>query len=648
MPGALLWLVVGCVGWGCAGRGAHPVAGSDRARSTSAARLDAAAVLALGSSELDADERALYARALADAAVGPAYVRALLADRRFAAEMAPRIILRGARFTPIASDLVAMRSFELGGERIYHLREPCPRKDAVSVEPWWSPGERVLVCPDSYQPEHLFNTAAGRSCDSAMAGEQGDHYCGCGPQLANCLPGPEQIRLFRQRMLDETVQTVAYAVDHDQPLARIFTATESFRSREVEFLYQRDLLLNGKIAALPDLRAWPAEGRYAPRPELIVGQHAGILTDAQLLRLNDDAIRPRMRVYYDLMWCKEPDSVDVRAEHILALGLTNLREGNGWQRLAAMPICTDCHARLDYGMQFFLGYPSTNVAKIFVPKLVAVGDGPLYVNDIHDQRGEAPLVPRRFAELAVQQPEFRQCMTQSVVDHVFDDRAAPADRSAVSQAFDRRPTLRGLMEAALLRYLAADDSPGTPARPAPAPVVATAAGLAVSPRLVAAVESSCGDCHFPGRRPLLDGDRLTPQTAARMLDSVAFGKMPKGPLGMAPAARRELVSDLIDALWPAGPGRDAAAWFYAGAAEPLAAHRLSSALHVVAQAAGEAGPQLQGSFVEDLISDRYLRYTPNLAAATALEALAGCKASSPDQVRACLERSLAPERVLKP
>jgi hypothetical protein len=97
-----------------------------------------------------------------------------------------------------------------------------------------------------------------------------------------------------------------------------------------------------------------------------------------------------MRNAFSDLWCLSPSSVDVTAEQVLGLGVTDLRAGDGWKRLAVMPVCTDCHARLDHGMQFFTGYPSSFVGVMYEGRAAPAGAGALgslYGHGASDLRG---------------------------------------------------------------------------------------------------------------------------------------------------------------------------------------------------------------------------------------------------------------------
>ena len=55
----------------------------------------------------------------------------------------------------------------------------------------------------------------------------------------------------------------------------------------------------------------------------------------------------------DVLWCVEADSVGATPETLLSIVGTDFQvRSEGWKDLAARPICTNCHARLDYGFQF--------------------------------------------------------------------------------------------------------------------------------------------------------------------------------------------------------------------------------------------------------------------------------------------------------
>src|SRR5690606_37541264 len=124
---------------------------------------------------------------------------------------------------------------------------------------------------------------------------------------------------------------------------------------------------------------------------------------------------------------------------------------DSWKQLAHTELCTDCHARLDYGSRFFSGYPDSRASTHYNPALQGAATGPLYGRDIRDLRGEAPLTPLGFAKLATEQPDFGGCMTNHFVNYVLGGRATGDDLRAIEAAVAQTRTFKGAMKAALER-----------------------------------------------------------------------------------------------------------------------------------------------------------------------------------------------------
>ena len=176
-------------------------------------------------------------------------------------------------------------------------------------------------------------------------------------------------------LLREVIKTTEHIVGQDLPIQTLFSSNETFRDRNAELWRLREMLVAGQ--PLPDLQGGagqpPASG--SGRAELKPGQHAGILTTPHMSYFMDGIPRPRMKTYFNIMWCKEPESLNVDAQDIFKLGARNLRAGEGWEQLARMPICTNCHARMDHAMMFFSGYPNIQISTAFVPSLQRSGEG---------------------------------------------------------------------------------------------------------------------------------------------------------------------------------------------------------------------------------------------------------------------------------
>jgi len=581
------------------------------------------------------------------------YVGALLMDPRFSRDVAPSIVLNKK-----AVDLSEEVPWEIlrsitteAKQRIYYLRKPCTAKEAERVHPWWDRATEVLVCPDAHQPDHLREPKSGWFCGGDNLDAARSPFCGCGPNLMFCARDEDANAELRRALRSETQRTVAHLVANDEPLASIFTVNETVRGKESELFYQRWRVVRGEIAEVPDLSAWKEE--LAPRPESQRGQHAGVLTTPHML-LFGDTPRARMRNFYDLLWCEAPASQRVSTAQILALGVTDLRDGAGWKQLAAMPVCTSCHARLDYGMQFFAGYPSSFVGLVFTGH--AVGHGPLYAKDITDARGEGELTPRAFAELATKQPEFLRCMARDVAEHVFGD-AAPEEARAIEAALQKRPTLRSALYEALVRYarraprsahaiewpsggagiVAVGSGDAGSAAPASASVVDTSDGARVAPSapLRALLERHCGACHREGERAWLKDATFDRARAIAILEAVAFRGMPRD--GMRAGDRQRLVRALVAAIW-SGAAREEAMRWYAGM-RALPVEREDAMLRLIeARAGGRDEDAATWSLLESDRHDVSQLGTPVVLSVT-LAALRDCKAAGAADLDACVAKS---------
>jgi hypothetical protein len=439
---------------------------------------------------------------------------------------------------------------------------------------------------------------------------------------------------MRRAFRDEVTATIAWIVDGDRPLSNVFTTNATFRTAYSELFYRRSLVVEGRASSVGDLGAWPAEGRLAPREESVLGEHAGVLTTPHVL-LFGDTPRARMRNAYADMWCEVPRSVGATAEQVLGLGVTDLRDGAGWQQLAAMPVCGDCHARLDYGMQFFAGFPSSFVGVVFDPSRVPAGEGPLFGRDVHDLRGRAPLTPLGFAHLAVQQDEWTRCMARDVTEHVFGGTAGPAEQRAVEDALRARGTLRAMMRAALVAYArrasSAAHAEGRDARDG---------GGHARQELARELDLRCRGCHAHGERSFLASGALTPDSLRAMLVAVAFGSMPKGG-DLDPDERRRLVRGLAEALYADPRTRAEALAYFDGAASTMPVHRGSALLRRVADRAGARDPAVMGWTFSDEARHDTTAYTPSFAVSLSYAALRMCKAAghAGADLDECMERA---------
>ncbi len=584
------------------------------------------------------------------------YLDALLATPQFAEGVAPRVIVSDAllRRNPTATIGNPLKTTEVDGKKLYFLDKPCALAQAVTVHPWWDAGAEVLVCSDSYRPDVYRFRIRG---EWAYCGAKEETGCGCGPNLIRCSSGAAQESALRDHTRQELELTVAHVVRNNLPISTLFTMNETVRSWEGELEYRR-ATVNSSSDGQPflDVMARWSEPALRPRPELWPGQHAGILTAPRVIRT---VVNPRqiLREMEGMLWCSSVESRGASAHDVLALGGKNLQGLRpGWQELAARPVCTDCHARLDYGIQFFRGYADVRSPGAFpLAELVLPGKMQLYGRDIDDPRGEDRATPAGFARLATAQPEFASCMSQRVVGHVFGHEASPADLDEVRRAYEQSPTIKHLMKTALLDFAHQwEAARATPVRP-----VAAAAAVALTTpdprRLHALVEEHCADCHDHGDKVDLMRDDLAPALVFNMITQVTYGTMPKGDNAMSLEARSELVRF---ALAEALPGNDpeqqkVVQSYFLDRGLPLPVHDIDDAFAFIDSAAGvvKRKPKLEWGLYEYTqdYGQMSRQWSPSFSAAVGFKALEACHASGAvaAALDACLDRALDPTMLAK-
>jgi hypothetical protein len=582
------------------------------------------------------------------------YLDEILGTERFSGEVMPSLLFAAfvnvRTYYALPFELVLKHSPDPHGP--LYLRAPCTADEAVTVRPWWDLHAEVKVCPDSYRPdkwtlapgEHNYRTTMALSCDSQVGSPELETHslCGCGPNLIRCLRDEDQYNQFNRSFMNEIKRTTAYVVEHDLPMASLFTGNQTFRDRNVELYYRRQKIGALEIKRvkheLADLAAWPEGGKWAPREELRSGQHAGVLTAPQILHWLPDR-RQRQRGYYEVMWCNLRNSFGATTHKVLEINANgnNFFVHDSWKQLAHTELCMNCHARLDYGSQFFLGFPDSRASIHYIPALQATGTGPLYGRDLHDLRGEAPLTPLGFAKLATEQPDFNSCMANHFVNYVLGDRATNDDIRAIETAVDHTSSFKTSMKVALERYAERWRRDARAHAPVPvAPVDATrlgpTGGVAVTAALRSKLDQHCIDCHDEARYTdqadsddlpfSFTGGELPRALLVSMTDHVAFGMMPKNQI-LDPAAREDFVGLLIDTLWTDPSARMEARRYYLGRARGLPAHQLDNALHQIDHVAGAPSEIAWGALERGIWSDQ-ATITPGFLALTGLEAIRAC------------------------
>jgi mono/diheme cytochrome c family protein len=601
------------------------------------------AMLAVGrpaaSADLDALARAGFTRE-----AFTAYITRLLADPELAqlAHLVLELDQGGSRATQV---MPVLRHAELQGETVYYLHERCDRKDAVAVKPWWNLSSSLLVCSNSYRPG-VFGDDKGASCTGHyLSPSVPSSPCGCGPNLIRCVPDAKLRSKLQGALRAEHVDTIAYVVSHDLPIQTIFSSVESFRTGLAELAYQRERIEAGELASLdglPPWTTWPTKGTWAPRHETRKGQHAGISTN-HFLPQKGDSVRLKMVDLYESMWCDVVRSSGVTADSMLKLafhdGPINVRGEVSSKELAAQPVCTTCHARLDYGAQFYKGMAWSWLGTHYDPRLQLDTDGPMYVRDIGDPRGTAKQNPASFIALALAQPEFSSCIARELSTHVLGKAGNDSELVAVLEPLVRQQaSYRALFRRALEFY--------TDKRFAAAAKTAGATG-----GIVAMLDQHCSDCHDADdtRAPGVvakHGGNWCKAAGARCADvaldiivNVANETMPKDA-SMSIDDRRALIRELSTFAWRDAQQREVSVKFFS---DQVIGSRPIHRSEAIAEAVHAAAPTARRD--DATPADTLPTFGYSLAAAIGVNAARAC---SQEQDKAgCIRRAIEASRILK-
>jgi hypothetical protein len=586
----------------------------------------------------------------------PGYIDSLVASPEFARDVVPIITLRGLLSATAGQIAIATLEHTADAPPVYYLNAPCKPGKAVTVRPWWSLDEEIKICPDSYKPDKWTGDPRPGSpevaCRSALGEERG---CGCGPNLVRCFPSKDRLRQLQQSLRDEVGQTVAYVASHHAPIDAMFLTNETWRNRDVELFRRFQVIEDQRIRnpepMLRDTASWPAEGTWAAREDRAPGANAGLLTAAQVINFLPDR-RQRMTTIYDLLYCDEPDSAGATPELVTQIargGVSFQISQDHWKELAARPICTNCHARLDYGLQFFHGFENVHVRDYFSPALQLKTRGPIYVRNIDDPRGEGPLTPQGFAHLAIAQPEHARCLARDFAEYVLAGRATPDHVDSLAAQFKpNATTAQDLMRAALRQLVdqwpkldGAEPARGPAAEPPPA------GDVAVSPAIRTQLDDRCADCHDGSDANVPDFSKpVVPRAQALgMLDAVAFGTMPKGR-ALVSADRAALIEPLVSAIW-SGPDAAAARGYYVGRMLALPAYRPEVIFSLVHQRAG-ATESIAWRVMEESTRPNAGQASPGLLTQIALDAIEACRQhnTARAEVDACIANALRLEDIV--
>lgn len=545
-----------------------------------------------------------------------------------------------------------LQTFSSDNKTVYRLRTQCETEDVISLRPWWQ-AEPIWVCADAVRAD-IRGDDAERTCGASVLSPYRDDTCGCGPRLMWCTPDEEMRDRLKGSLQGEINRTIKTFVNDDRPVEELFTSKSTVRNWMAEFVYRRARVAAGEDPSILDFADYDDKAyQEMERHEQVPGHHAGILT-APALIFGSDALRGVMRNYFSYLWCARPSGSGVTTQGVLDLEVVDLRIGDGWKQLASMNICTDCHARLDYSMQFFHGYPSSTMGVDFNPERSLVDQQmPFYGDNIGDERGVGAANPHGFARLALAQPEFGDCLARRVVDHVFHGTHSGEDFYAVRDSFEATHRLKPMLRTALIRYGSrVFDAPSTPARTgATAPNTdddpSTPGALISVPSAVrSAIDNRCIECHDEGDPVPLNVDRMSGDRLLQMAELVGFKIMPKTAVGM-PSAERQAFVRAVLAVVISDPGeREVAQDYLLNGLAGHPVHRFHTGASAIALRAGGTRKQVPIQVVESAVPQSRLSYSPTISIASGVLALSHCKKDEPDSLAACVERASSPEAMV--
>tara|TARA_R110002096_G_scaffold143328_3_gene299181 strand:+ start:40191 stop:42257 length:2067 start_codon:yes stop_codon:yes gene_type:complete len=629
----------------------------------------------LAGNPLSDEERKRWETKLRDGeATADDFVDRLVTDKALGRIIAPNLLfspyLNVKNYYAIPSGYT-LKTFKSPTGPIHYLRDRCEPDAAIVVAPWWDLRTTVKVCPDSYSPErwslavteHSYRSEMPLSCDSQVGSPEKEDkaLCGCGPNLYRCLPDFDAYRRMQKALSSELRDTTAHIVNSQRPLKELFTTEYSMRGRDAEALYQRRAISATQgidiKARLKSISRWPEEPFWGRREPLFPGQHAGVLTGLQLMTWAPDR-RQRQRLFMEVMWCSGRDSFGATTEKIFEISNSpNLAfTSDSWELLANTEVCTNCHARLDYGFQFFKGYPDARAGTHFMESEARSGNGPLYGDNINDLRGETLLTPASFAQLATAQPEFPECIASHISNYVLGPAAPKAQHQEILDEFTKKGIFRDAFRLALLLRFKNSSEPNEPVvnTSEVAGSAHTGADIAIDTELRAAVDEYCQDCHDNesiafgsvaesyGKAVYLGEATWSKELAVRALEQVAYLNMPRNDALRQPE-REALVAKLITSIWAAPDDRKRAHEYYSDQFRPLPSHQLDLALELAHQGlSGEGTSERTWGSVERSIYSDQLVVSPGYAAVVALEIAAACTEAHtelPAQV-ACMKKRL--------
>ena len=346
---------------------------------------------------------------------------------------------------------------------------------------------------------------------------------------------------------------------------------------------------------------------------------------------------------FETLWCTEGQlSSGVETETVLNASAERASTEN-WQRLAELPGCTECHARIEHAIQFAQGIPYWVVATHYVARRTPEATERLFGRDIEDPRGRGSRSPAGLLRLALEQPEFPSCMSKRFRRHVFGtDSSGQTHLDQRLQAIVRRQgSIRELMIATLEAYAAGHGTVRPQEIRTP-----TGAEPAADRTSFALIETECANCHARDGSSVAQLIELGPEgctaqnddcslAAASVLSSVIHDRMPPNR-NLRHSEKAQILDSLASRAWPDRNQQESALRYLRLRAASNHVHRTDAIINRMAAGGGDdvALPPHPALLLDD-------RFSVTLGAVLGLSAVQVCRDANDQQ--ACLEQAITPD-----
>lgn len=322
---------------------------------------------------------------------------------------------------------------------------PCAPADVVTVRPWWAK-TNVAICAASYAPEVSF--VEGTFCPQSINGVAGfaiPDACGCGPRLMYCAM-PELLEAARADAKTEMRETTYdILIRQKRPLADVLTATRTWQSGRVQYLYARreaaQLIARAKwspavarqVDAIIDRVDVAAKPRWIDR----AGPYRGTGVSFTAPGWVSPTYRNAIRELFNRFLCIDFGSVHVDRDAVLEAVGDNVQNLRSLNTISDSPMrhqtgCKGCHMPMDTSAGMLFGFELSWRGGF--PR----GDQPageLYLQGATDRRGDGKGVAGLMKLIGVQ-PEFGRCMVKRVFAKVLDREPVYSERGEVAALLD--------------------------------------------------------------------------------------------------------------------------------------------------------------------------------------------------------------------